>query len=707
MHQQMNSLGEAALAYAAKRLAVFPAYGIAEGRCMCAKGSDCDSPGKHPIPRTGLHAATSDVTQIRRWWSQHPNANVCIRTGNGLAVLDVDRIESLAELEADHGPLPRTLTVLTGGGGAHYFFRTDRPLRNSASKVAPGIDVRGEGGYVVAPPSLHISGRSYSVQVDAPFANVPDWLTESTKQTPDREGSLTPRTIPDGQRNSTLFREACKLRRGGLTQEEGSAAIHEMNRVRCDPPLAESEVDKLVSSAFSYPRDTRHQLTDIGNATSLACLAGGQLLYVKQLGGWLTYENGRWAGDERNVAQEFAKEIPKELYAQAALTDDKARRKGIAAWARKSSFRGRIDAMIKLAQSVPELVGSVDDFDKDPWLLNVANGVIDLRTGELLPHDPKHRLTRLARAEWLGIDTPAPMWEEHIRYVLGDDDELIEFFQAAMGYTLSGLSTEQKLFVLHGLGANGKSVTLEVLRSVIGTYSAQTPAETLMVKRSGSTNDLARLRGTRFVTAVETDLGARLAEVLVKRMTGGDTITARYLYKEFFEFIPTFKVWLAVNHRPRIFGTDHAIWRRICLIPFEVRIPASKRDPRIAQKLRREASGILSWLLRGCLRWQKEGLTDPPAVSRAVAQYREEEDPIGAFLLSCCVMKKGEWTTAADLYRAYESWALDVGEEPIKPNMFGLLLGEHGFKKDRKGPRRATRWLGIALGTAAREEPDF
>ena len=228
-----------------------------------------------------------------------------------------------------------------------------------------------------------------------------------------------------------------------------------------------------------------------------------------------------------------------------------------------------------------------------------------------------------------------------------------------------------------------------------------------MVKRGGATNDLARLRGARFVTAVETDLDAQLAEVLIKRITGGDTVTARYLYKEFFEFLPTFKIWLAVNHRPRIYGTDRAIWRRICLIPFEVTIPESERDPQIASTLREEAAGILAWLVRGCLRWQKDGLTEPSAVMRAIAGYREDQDPVGAFILACCVIKKRESATAADLYREYELWAREAGEDPVKPNTFGRMLGERGFEKDRKGPLKATRWLGLGLRISIWTKPSF
>ena len=170
MVEELSPNGQAALARADEGYAVFPAYGIVDGVCTCRKGSSCDSPGKHPIPRNGLKAATTDRAQIRKWWRRHPEANICIRTGNGVVVLDVDSLKSLTKLEEEHGPIPETLTVRTGGGGLHYFFRTDRSIRNSVSKIGPGIDIRGEDGYVVTSPSLHASGQRYSVGVDAPLA---------------------------------------------------------------------------------------------------------------------------------------------------------------------------------------------------------------------------------------------------------------------------------------------------------------------------------------------------------------------------------------------------------------------------------------------------------------------------------------------------------------------------------------------------------
>ena len=664
----------------------------------------------HPATDHGFYDATSDPDQIRKWWRGNPDANIGICTGDGFFVFDVDDLESFGRFLEEHGPLPETLTVRTGGGGLHFYFGVAHPVGSLLGKIWPGIDIKGDGAYVVGPPSLHESGEQYSVEVDAPVAPAPEPLLRLIEQARRRPASkLAPSSIPEGQRNTTLFREACKLRRQGLTFEEALPAIGEVNRARCDPPLPDHEVEAAVRSACSYQPDTHERLTDVGNARRLARLAKGRLLYVKRLGGWLIYEGGRWIRDELNVAQELAKEIPRELYAEASATDDDQRRKALSAWARKSEARAYIASMLRLAESVPELVASVAEFDRNPWLLNVRNGVLDLQTGELRPHDSRDRLTKLAPVEWLGLKAKAPQWDDHLNYIMDGDHEVVAFLHRAWGYSLTGDTREQKLFIAHGRGANGKSVTLEVLRGVLGDYATQTPAETLMVKRhGGASNDIARLRGARMVTAVEAEASARLAEVLVKQITGGDTVSARFLYKEFFEFQPEFKIWLAVNQKPTIYGTDHAIWRRIIFIPFEVTIPEERRVKGIASKLRKEASGILARLVRGCLEWQKSGLAEPEVLKIATARYREEEDRLAGFLAARCDVGKGKFATAADLYETYKSWAEDVGEEPVKWNQFGQMLGERGLRKDRKGPDKGTRWHGLGLKRRGpKDDPDF
>jgi len=279
---------------------------------------------------------------------------------------------------------------------------------------------------------------------------------------------------------------------------------------------------------------------------------------------------------------------------------------------------------------------------------------------------------------------------------LAGDGELIRFVQKALGYSLTGSTQEQCLFMLYGAGANGKSTLIQTTSTLLGDYSRQTPTETLLVQRGdGVRNDLARLQGARFVSAVEVEGGRRLAEVLVKPLTGGDTITARFLYGEHFEFQPMFKLWLAVNHKPGVQGTDHAIWRRIHLLPFTVTIPVGEQDKRLAEKLQGELPGILRWAVEGCLAWQREGLEPPAEVKRATGDYRAEMDVIAAFIQDCCVLGDEREVSSKALYEEYTGWCTQMGESPVSQKALATALQERGCTSGRKSGGRL--WCGIAL----------
>jgi putative DNA primase/helicase len=246
------------------------------------------------------------------------------------------------------------------------------------------------------------------------------------------------------------------------------------------------------------------------------------------------------------------------------------------------------------------------------------------------------------------------------------------------------------------LGANGKSTLLKILLSLLADYGKQTGTETLLVKRGDQiSNDVARLAGARLVSAVETESGRRLAEGLVKQLTGGDRMTARFLHREFFEFDPTFKLWLAVNHKPRITGSDHAIWRRIRLVPFTVTIPENERDPDLTEKLKAELPGVLAWAVAGCLAWQAEGLRAPEAITAATKEYRDESDVIATFISERCKAGPDCEVSKAGLYEAYAEWCEKSGERPLSKKELGARLMEKGFLDDRT--KKSRFWRGIDL----------
>jgi putative DNA primase/helicase len=330
-------------------------------------------------------------------------------------------------------------------------------------------------------------------------------------------------------------------------------------------------------------------------------------------------------------------------------------------------------------------------------LLNCQNGTIDLRTGELLPHRMEDFITRLAPVDF-EPDARCPRWLEFLNRIMDGNQHLIDFLQRAVGYALTGETSEQCLFIFYGGGANGKSTFLQAMSHVLGDYSMSTPTETLLVKRRGAIpNDVARLKGARFVVACEADAENRLAESLIKQMTGGDTISARFLHQEWFDFEPTHKVFFGTNHKPVIKGTDYAIWRRIRLVPFEITIPEGERDKNLPEKLKAEACGILAWAVQGCLVWQQKGLGVPEEVKAATDSYREEMDVLGEFLKDRCRQSPDARVSSKELFEAYTAWCEANGQEPVGQRAFVSALKEKGFNRSRLGSGGVRGWIGVEL----------
>jgi putative DNA primase/helicase len=351
--------------------------------------------------------------------------------------------------------------------------------------------------------------------------------------------------------------------------------------------------------------------------------------------------------------------------------------------------------MIELAKSEPGIPVRPRELDADPWVLNLSNGTLDLQTGQLREHRREDLLTKLAPVAY-DPAAQCPRWEAFLDRIFAEDVELIRFVQKAVGYSLTGSTQEQCFFILYGAGANGKTTLMQTVSALLRDYARQTPTETLLIQRGdGVRNDLARLQGARFVYASEAEGGRKLAEALIKQLTGGDTLTARYLYKEHFEFQPTFKIWLAVNHKPDVQGTDHAIWRRMRLLPFIVTIPAAEQDKQLAEKLQGELPGILRWAVEGCLLWQQEGLEPPAVVKRATGDYRSEMDVITAFLNECCTLEAEHQVGVNVLYARYVGWCTQMGEQAVTKKVFGATLLERRFTQGRSASERY--WQGIAL----------
>ncbi|HEX2972014.1 MAG TPA: phage/plasmid primase, P4 family [Tepidisphaeraceae bacterium] len=479
------------------------------------------------------------------------------------------------------------------------------------------------------------------------------------------------------------------------------------------------------------PDDTQpaEHHTDLGNAMRLVRLHGRDLRYVRAWG-WLTWDGQRWQRDETGAVMRLAKSVALGFYTdakhafdlagQAMLEAQRAAANGdqagadradrrakdaeaaareLRSWAKTSNSRDKIKAMVELAESELPVAMRPDAFDTAPWLLNVANGTLDLHTGTLRAHNRTDLLTKCSPVPYDPAAT-CPAWDSFLNRIMAGDQAMIDFLQRAVGYSLTGDVRERAFFVLHGTGANGKSTFLEALLAMLGEdYTQVIRAETLMIKQyqESTSGDVAKLQGARLVQAGESEEGQRLAEALVKRMTGRDTLTASFKYHEEFAFKPEFKLFLATNHQPSVRGTDKAIWDRIKLIPFDVTIPEAEQDRDLPTKLLAELPGILAWAVEGCLAWQRVGLGVPEKVRTATSAYRAESDTLGAFLAECTVKGAGLEAQAGPLLTAYLEWAKRNNERDLTSRAFANKLAERGYDKYSDTHTRKTFYLGLGL----------
>jgi putative DNA primase/helicase len=459
--------------------------------------------------------------------------------------------------------------------------------------------------------------------------------------------------------------------------------------------MAEPIGDESVYLRLDKLKKGLIQFTDATNATRLMNEYGRDIRYNAAWKKWMVWQNTHWQTDDGALIHEKGLAMVRNIYDDLLKTDDYRDRIEIEKYAMLSESVRRREAFVKAASWITELNISSDDLDNNPWLLNVKNGTINIRDGEFYEHRQEDMITKLANVEY-DPKADCPFWKQFIREIMDCNAEIIGFLQTAAGWALTGDTSEQTMFILFGSGANGKSTFLNTIMYLLGDYAIATPTETFMRKNTDQiTNDIARLRGTRFVTTTEAEQGRRLSEPLIKQITGNDRMTARFLYGEYFNFVPTFKIFMASNHKPIIKGTDHGIWRRIKLIPFTHRVEDAEQDKNLEVKLRAEASGILNWLLEGTAQWLKEGLKAPPAILNATDEYRGEMDVIGNFIKECCVQSPGISIRIRELFKAYEEWCDENNEHACSERFLSLRLKEMGFERSRSSDARY--WMGVAL----------
>lgn len=704
-----SSTLHAALEYAARGWAVLPVQ----------------PRGKTPIVDDWPSQASCDPETIRGWWERFPSAGVGIATGpgSGLVVLDVDPDatgdESLLALVHAHGRLPGTAISLTGGGGRHYLFaHPGGDIRNSAGKLGPGLDVRGAGGFVVAPPSVHPNGREYTWDGGEPgdVAELPGWLLELLTRSPARTGNGRPSAdepIPAGQRNDTLASLAGSMRFRGMRGSEILAALRVVNEGRCQPPLDDDEVAGIAESIARYdptappvPASSVLKPSPSGGGDLLAESADhgghsrctlarypGRFLHTDAKG-WLAYDGKRWSAGGAEQAVDRA--ILETLEARR-LAGVRAEREAVVKSTRGSRYN--ISGTKALLASNAQVHADLTHFDQVPDHLNVANGVLNLRTGALAAHTPTQLFTYCLPVAY-DPDADTGFWEDFLWSAVGGDQEIMEFLKVAVGYSITGHTWEEVLFYLYGPTRAGKGTFTETLLAMLGHQPLGVEADfaSFTAPRWGDTQnfDLAPLRPSRFIVASESGKREQLNPAVIKRLTGGNHIRCAYKYGDHFTYRPAFKLWLVSNHIVTTDVDDDAAWARVRVVAFPTSY-LGREDKTLKAKLRAPDNlpGVLAWAVQGARKWYQSGLPYPESVRLETQAHRAQQDFVAQFLAEVPELAEDPgdvdrhrveefYVTSASLYQAYKDWCQENGVPPKFQKAFSQALTARGFELGRE-----------------------
>lgn len=460
-----------------------------------------------------------------------------------------------------------------------------------------------------------------------------------------------------------------------------------------ETPVPTPEPVRYPATAEDYTPSAEEGLSDHRVAEAMVKSFGADLRYAPERRRWLVWDGRRWAEQSDSAAVEqrvisTARDIQSWAVGNVANHGQRAE---VLKQALRLESNTRVKDVVERAQALPEIRTPFAAFDASPFLLNVENGTLDLKTGMLHAHCREDLLTQLTPITY-DAAASAPRWSAFLRTIFREDEELMSYIQRVVGYSLTGVVAERAFFVLYGSGRNGKSVFLETLKALFGDYAAALNPEALMMHREGQhPADLAMLRGVRMAYAQETGEGRRLNEPLVKSLTGGDTITVRLMRENPWQMQPTFKTWMITNSKPLIYETGTAMWDRVKLVPFLYTVPESKKIPlhiMVSRFIEDEGAGILRWAVEGCAAYLAEGLTEPTAVREEIASYREEMDVLGRFLAECCETGREDYTATPDaLYSAYTQWCEGSGETGDRGGVFSRKLTERGYplKTERAG----------------------
>jgi putative DNA primase/helicase len=703
-----------------------------------------------PVKHRDKNPLVEDWPNIRRdeiedLFSSYPKCNIGSVLGNlsgGIIDIDLDSEEALKL-----GPMLLPKTDFRFGRASkpnsHHIYRIGDSRKTKQfkdpSSGAMIVEFRGNGGHTVFPGSVHETGEPIE------FCGHPGDPAEVDGDSLHRRcvlvaiGSLIIPHWNQGSRHALSLAVSGLLAKAGISREDASDLMLAIASAAADPEIedrltsvettydrfeanepieflqtlssqlgakafaaarrwlnaAPENVPQPAEASVQYPVSLDRMNTDIGAGQEFARAVGDGLIYADDLKTWHAANSNVYevVSHERvmGLAIGFIRAVSAQINSTSHLPTIKS-----------LSSVPRLKALIDVAK--PELRADYTSFDSDPWIAGCHGGVLDLRERRLI--DPETVVTKRLGTRF-DPDAKCPTFESFLDQIFASDREVIEFVRRAVGYTLTGRTSEQCLFILIGSGANGKSTFLKILGELLGGYAASIPMHTLMVSRYGQdrTDDLAALRGSRFVAAQEGEVGERLAEAKIKLMTGGDPISCRRLYQAYETYVPQFKVWLATNDLPRIQGTADAIWRRIHVLPFPVTIPPEHRDGQLFDKLVAELPGILNWALDGLSQWTEVRLSPPEAVTGATGTYRRECDTVAEFVDSCCLRDSNGLESVKSLYFSYSDWCDGNGVQPVAQSVFGKELSRMGFetlKANTGNKKKGLRLITSAEGAAQR-----
>lgn len=723
--------------YAGLGLQILPLNGIVDGKCSCGN-ENCSSPGKHPLFSTGVYGATADLPWLESIYQSKPYANIGVAAGrtSGIVMLDLDTQQAIDAVRKMGVPL--SWSFRTGKGEQIAFaypkLREEFAVAN-AVQLAPGMDIRSDGGYSVWPPSDHYSGRKYEwIQQpwETSLAEIPKWLmdllviknttTSSSGQREDEHSEI----YGEGGRNDYLFKVGTSMRAARFSGEEIRLVLLERNARSCSPPLPESEVHEIVDSIIQrYNPGVVDEmsdrvkeklgeidklpavllsapLTDAGNSECLVTLFAQDFRHCKAMAKVKTQSKGifRWNGStwKEDIDREFrtcAMWTARGRKAISTHAETVEARKRLYKYANESENIGRLESMCELASTTEPIAVGEEVWDADPLKLALLNGTLNLENGTF--DEPKREDYIINRASVNYVEREkCPVWEKTLSEIFADNLEIVPYLQRVFGYCLTGNTDQHLMWFWYGDGANGKSTIINAMKSLLGDLAATTSFATFDTKNDNGRNDgLAELVGKRFVAASEGEAGRSIAEAKIKSVVSSDEVQCRFLFNNLFTYKPTYKVILASNHIPEIKGTDRGMWRRVHLVPFNQKFEGDAIDPDLDSKLQKEMSGILNWCLAGLQDFWVRGGVDPPQVVLYSTRALEvQSDQFQQWFDERLTPHEGASLRRSTTYLDYRNYLRTSGETPIVKIAWTNRMAEAGidFNTKVRGDYSAKGW---------------